>query len=76
MPICTSCAQPTVYLYTVYDSAYNFRLEQCVSLLSHLAFSGFIYEPPSYSDDHANLASRLGRDIDRLPRVRRPICRA
>ena len=33
MPICTSCATPTPYLYTVYDSAYNFRLEQCVSAL-------------------------------------------
>ncbi|KAI1797183.1 Arv1-domain-containing protein [Ganoderma leucocontextum] len=31
MPICTSCAAPTPYLYTVYDSAYNFRLEQCTS---------------------------------------------
>ncbi|KAI9057323.1 Arv1-domain-containing protein [Trametes sanguinea] len=31
MPICTSCARPTVYLYTVYDSAYNFRLEQCTA---------------------------------------------
>ncbi|KAI0833409.1 Arv1-domain-containing protein [Trametes gibbosa] len=31
MPICTSCAQPTPYLYTVYDSAYNFRLEQCTA---------------------------------------------
>ncbi|KAI0787744.1 Arv1-domain-containing protein [Fomes fomentarius] len=31
MPICTSCATPTPYLYTVYDSKYNFRLEQCTS---------------------------------------------
>ncbi|KAI0368620.1 Arv1-domain-containing protein [Pilatotrama ljubarskyi] len=31
MPICTSCAQPTPYLYTVYNSAYNFRLEQCTA---------------------------------------------
>ncbi|EIW57494.1 Arv1-domain-containing protein [Trametes versicolor FP-101664 SS1] len=31
MPICTSCAEPTAYLYTVYDSAYNFRLEQCTA---------------------------------------------
>ncbi|KAI0775264.1 Arv1-domain-containing protein [Trametes elegans] len=31
MPICTSCAQRTPYLYTVYDSAYNFRLEQCTT---------------------------------------------
>ncbi|KAI0649169.1 Arv1-domain-containing protein [Trametes meyenii] len=31
MPICTSCAQPTPYLYTVYSSAYNFRLEQCTA---------------------------------------------
>ncbi|RPD60012.1 Arv1-domain-containing protein [Lentinus tigrinus ALCF2SS1-7] len=30
MPICTSCATPTPYLYTVYDSKYNFRLEQCM----------------------------------------------
>jgi len=29
MPICTSCTHPTPYLYTVYDSAYNLRLEQC-----------------------------------------------
>ncbi|KAI0806145.1 Arv1-domain-containing protein [Irpex lacteus] len=31
MPICTSCTQPTPYLYTVYDSADNLRLEQCTS---------------------------------------------
>ncbi|KAH9917847.1 Arv1-like family-domain-containing protein [Fomitopsis serialis] len=29
MPICTSCTHPTPYLYTVYESAYNLRLEQC-----------------------------------------------
>lgn len=31
MPICTSCTHHTQYLYTVYDSADNLRLEQCVS---------------------------------------------
>jgi len=31
MPICTSCTQPTPYLYTVYDSEDNLRLEQCTS---------------------------------------------
>ena len=31
MPICIHCGQPTPYLYTVYQSAYNFRLEQCVN---------------------------------------------
>ena len=31
MPICTSCTHPTQYLYTVYGSADNLRLEQCVS---------------------------------------------
>ena len=31
MPICTSCTHPISYLYTVYESAYNLRLEQCVS---------------------------------------------
>lgn len=30
MPICTTCAAYTPYLYTVYESAYNLRLEQCV----------------------------------------------
>jgi len=29
MPICTTCTHPTPYLYTVYQSAYNLRLEQC-----------------------------------------------
>ncbi|KZT07616.1 Arv1-domain-containing protein [Laetiporus sulphureus 93-53] len=29
MPICTSCTHPVPYLYTVYQSAYNLRLEQC-----------------------------------------------
>ncbi|PCH42357.1 Arv1-domain-containing protein [Wolfiporia cocos MD-104 SS10] len=29
MPICTNCTHPTPYLYTVYQSAYNLRLEQC-----------------------------------------------
>ena len=35
MPICIHCGQPTPYLYTVYQSAYNFRLEQCVNCPSH-----------------------------------------
>jgi hypothetical protein len=30
MPICTSCATELPYLYTVYDTAYNLRLELCV----------------------------------------------
>ncbi|KAF9449739.1 Arv1-domain-containing protein [Macrolepiota fuliginosa MF-IS2] len=29
MPICTTCTTYTPYLYTVYESAYNLRLEQC-----------------------------------------------
>lgn len=29
MPICTNCAGPLSYLYTVYDTAYNLRLELC-----------------------------------------------
>ncbi|KAF9483046.1 Arv1-domain-containing protein [Pholiota conissans] len=29
MPICTSCTHITPYLYTVYESEYNLRLEQC-----------------------------------------------
>lgn len=29
MPICTSCTTPVSYLYTLYESAYNLRLEQC-----------------------------------------------
>ncbi|KII89684.1 hypothetical protein PLICRDRAFT_158792 [Plicaturopsis crispa FD-325 SS-3] len=31
MPICTSCEHPVPYLYTVYESADNLRLEQCKS---------------------------------------------
>ncbi|KAI0749311.1 Arv1-domain-containing protein [Daedaleopsis nitida] len=31
MPICTTCTTPAAHLYTVYDSKYNFRLEQCTS---------------------------------------------
>ncbi|EKM57803.1 uncharacterized protein PHACADRAFT_158843 [Phanerochaete carnosa HHB-10118-sp] len=31
MPICTNCSHPTPYLYTVYDSEDNLRLEQCSS---------------------------------------------
>ncbi|EMD31291.1 hypothetical protein CERSUDRAFT_119844 [Gelatoporia subvermispora B] len=31
MPICTSCTRPTPYLYTVYESAHNLRLEQCTA---------------------------------------------
>ena len=34
MPICTTCAQYVPYLYTVYQSAHNLRLEQCVSTWS------------------------------------------
>ncbi|KAK0494040.1 Arv1-like family-domain-containing protein [Armillaria luteobubalina] len=29
MPICTTCTQWTSHLHTVYESAYNLRLEQC-----------------------------------------------
>ncbi|KAF9031515.1 Arv1-domain-containing protein [Hymenopellis radicata] len=31
MPICTTCTRHVPYLYTVYESAYNLRLEQCPS---------------------------------------------
>ncbi|KXN82975.1 Protein arv1 [Leucoagaricus sp. SymC.cos] len=30
MPICTTCTTYTPFLYTVYESAYNLRLEQCL----------------------------------------------
>jgi lipid intermediate transporter len=30
MPLCTNCAQAVPYLYTVYHSVNNARLEQCV----------------------------------------------
>ncbi|KAE9384654.1 Arv1-domain-containing protein [Gymnopus androsaceus JB14] len=29
MPVCTTCTQGLPFLYTVYQSAYNLRLEQC-----------------------------------------------
>ncbi|KAH7911707.1 Arv1-like family-domain-containing protein [Hygrophoropsis aurantiaca] len=29
MPLCISCTHPIAHLYTVYESAYNLRLEQC-----------------------------------------------
>ncbi|KAJ7163872.1 Arv1-like family-domain-containing protein [Mycena crocata] len=29
MPICTTCTSSVPFLYTVYESAYNLRLEQC-----------------------------------------------
>lgn len=32
MPLCTNCAQAIPYLYTVYHSVNNVRLEQCVRL--------------------------------------------
>ncbi|KAF8959622.1 Arv1-like family-domain-containing protein [Flammula alnicola] len=31
MPICTTCTHSIPYLYTVYESEYNLRLEQCPS---------------------------------------------
>ena len=34
MPICTSCTHPIPFLYTVYESDCNLRLEQCVELHS------------------------------------------
>lgn len=33
MPICISCTQSTPYLYTVYESEDNLRLEQCVRVV-------------------------------------------
>ena len=35
MAICITCAQPISHLYIVYESAYNLRLEQCVSVVQH-----------------------------------------
>jgi hypothetical protein len=37
MPICTTCTHPAPYLYTVYQSAHNLRLEQCVRIRSDSA---------------------------------------
>ncbi|KAF8442266.1 Arv1-like family-domain-containing protein [Boletus edulis BED1] len=34
MAICITCAQPISHLYTVYESAYNLRLEQCSKCLA------------------------------------------
>lgn len=34
MPICVTCTEPIPHLYTVYESAYNLRLEQCGICLS------------------------------------------
>ncbi|KAH9943689.1 Arv1-domain-containing protein [Amylocystis lapponica] len=31
MPICTSCTHPTPFLYTIYNSTHNLRLEQCTA---------------------------------------------
>ena len=38
MPLCTNCAETVDYLYTLYHSVNNVRLEQCVRMhsLSHL----------------------------------------
>lgn len=36
MPVCTTCTNFIPYLYTVYGSAYNLRLEQCVRALAPL----------------------------------------
>ncbi|OAX41466.1 Arv1-domain-containing protein [Rhizopogon vinicolor AM-OR11-026] len=33
MPICITCTHPISHLYTVYESAYNLRLEQCSKCL-------------------------------------------
>ncbi|KIJ14439.1 hypothetical protein PAXINDRAFT_116149 [Paxillus involutus ATCC 200175] len=34
MAICITCTQPISHLYTVYESAYNLRLEQCSNCLA------------------------------------------
>ncbi|KAL4062888.1 Arv1-like family-domain-containing protein [Scleroderma yunnanense] len=34
MPLCITCTEPIPHLYTVYESAYNLRLEQCKKCLS------------------------------------------
>lgn len=39
MPICTSCTHPTQYLYTVYNTENNLRLEICVCYLLLSVFS-------------------------------------
>ena len=50
MPLCTNCAQAVSYLYTVYHSVNNVRLEQCVR---HLHFQHYLTE-----SSHDALCSR------------------
>lgn len=59
MPICTSCTHPIPYLYTVYESAYNLRLEQCVSFFSTNLQQAWLISSP----------------LDRMPHLRGPIRR-
>ena len=40
MPICTTCTAAVPFLYTVYESAYNLRLEECVGTLLLLTLLG------------------------------------
>ena len=67
MPICTTCTHPIPHLYTVYESAYNLRLEQCVRTMQ-----------PSLSPRHALRPSffLFLFFLDRMSFVRRPIRRA
>ena len=39
MPLCVHCATPVQYLYTVYQSTRNVRLEQCVCAVSAVLVS-------------------------------------
>jgi hypothetical protein len=34
MPICITCASSVPFLYTVYESSHNLRLENCVSFIT------------------------------------------
>jgi hypothetical protein len=48
MTLCTNCAEAVPYLYTVYHSVNNVRLEQCVRLPSPLLFDVSLVLQPSH----------------------------
>jgi hypothetical protein len=65
MPLCTNCAQAVPYLYTVYHSVNNARLEQCVRVVLPSLLSS------SLTPLRAALMSRARGSLRRARRPRR-----
>ena len=64
MPLCTHCAESVAYLYTLYHSVNNVRLEQCV----RVHFLSTLTHPPTVLG--YTVAALMSRTCGSLRRAR------